>query len=93
LDDEPALQDVLVLANDRLDLFLNVIEPVTRTDPFLDGLGYTRNRDDYEIDVRDVIGNISINESEAMQRVQERAADFQLSLDSQPTSADLSRSN
>lgn len=89
LDDEPALQDVLVLANDRLDLFLNVIEPVTRTDPFLDGLGYTRNRDDYEIDVRDVIGNISINESEAMQRVQERAADFQLALDGQPTSADL----
>ncbi|MEZ5492673.1 MAG: VCBS repeat-containing protein [Gammaproteobacteria bacterium] len=89
LDNDPERQDLLVLADSRLDLFLNAVAPVTRTDPFLDGLGYTRSQDQYEIDIRDVLDNIAINETEELQSVQGREADQQLILDGEITAGDI----
>ncbi len=82
-------EDLLVLANNRLDVFLDSIIPVTRTDPFLDGLGYSRERDDYEIDIRDVIDNVSINGDAELEAVGARAADFQFAVDGEVTSGDV----
>ncbi len=78
-----------MLANNRLDVFLDSIIPVTRTDPFLDGLGYSRERDDYEIDIRDVIDNVSINGDAELEAVGARAADFQFAVDGEVTSGDV----
>ena len=82
-------EDLLVLAENRLDVFLNSVVPVTRTDPFLDGLGYSRERDDYEIDIRDVIDNVSINGDAELEAVSNRSADFQLSIDDEVSSGDV----
>ncbi len=89
VDDNRALQDLLVLAANRLDIFLDVAEPTTRTDPFLDGLGYNRDQDQYQIDIRDVLGNIAINETEELKSLQGRAADQQLQLAGEITAGDV----
>jgi len=82
-------EDLLVLANNSLEVFLNSIEPVTRTDPFLDGLGYSRNRDDYEIDLREIISNVSINGTAELDSVAGRNADHVLAIDGAITAGDL----
>ncbi|MEZ5518804.1 MAG: VCBS repeat-containing protein [Gammaproteobacteria bacterium] len=89
LDDDQSRQDLLVLADSRLELFLDVVEPVTRTDPFLDGLGYNRNQDEYEIDIRDVLGNISINGTGELQNVAGRNPDQSLPIDGDISAGDV----
>jgi hypothetical protein len=89
LDATPDRQDLVVLAGNTLEIFFNVLEPVTRTDPFLDGLGYRRDRDQYEIDLREVINTISINESEGLEMVQGRPADQQLQISGAITAGDV----
>lgn len=89
LDNDPERQDLLVLVNSRLELFLNAVAPVTRTDPFLDGLGYNRNQDQYQIDIRDVLDNIAINETEELQSVQGREADQILALSGEINAGDI----
>ena len=83
IDNNPSSQDLLVLINNNVEVFLNSIEPVTRTDPFLDGLNYSRERDNYEIDVRKIINNVSINGGSRLNRLRNNGADYQISL-SQP---------
>jgi hypothetical protein len=89
LDNSPEREDLLVLAGNRLEVFFDSVVPVTRTDPFLDGLGYSRERDDYEIDIRDVIDNVSINGDAELEAVSGRSADFQLAIDGEVSSGDV----
>jgi hypothetical protein len=89
LDDSTERQDLLVLAGNRLDVFLDAIEPVTRTDPFLDGLGYSRDRDDYALDLRDILSNVAINDSAELDSVRDRSASFQIVFDAEIDNGDL----
>jgi len=89
VDNSLEREDLLVLAGNRLDVFLNSVVPVTRTDPFLDGLGYSRERDEYEIDIRDVIDNVSINGDAELESVSTRSADFQLTVDGEINNGDV----
>lgn len=89
VDDSMEREDLLVLAGNQLDVFLNSVIPVTRTDPFLDGLGYTRERDEYEIDIRDVIDNASINGDADLESVSGRNPDSRLTIDGEINSGDV----
>ena len=89
LDNSLEREDLLVLAGNRLEVFFNAVVPVTRTDPFLDGLGYSRERDDYEIDIRDVIDNVSINGDAELESVSTRSADYQLTIEDEVIGGDV----
>ncbi len=89
IDDNPSAEDLLVLINNKVEIFLNSIEPVTSTDPFLDGLNYIRDRDDYEINIGNIINNISINGNSELERVRNKVADYQISLNQSVTSGDI----
>ncbi|MEQ9070163.1 MAG: hypothetical protein RLO18_25740, partial [Gimesia chilikensis] len=53
-------EDLVVLVNNQLQIFTNSIQPRQDDRQFLGALGYTRQRNSYEINLRDIIGNISI---------------------------------
>ncbi|MBT8146304.1 MAG: VCBS repeat-containing protein [Gammaproteobacteria bacterium] len=89
VDNSLEQDDLLVLAGNRLDVFFNSVIPVTRTDPFLDGLGYSRERDNYQIDIREVIDNVSINGDAELESVGDRIADFQLPINDEVNSGDV----
>ncbi|MFT6095070.1 MAG: hypothetical protein ACJA2Q_002980 [Pseudohongiellaceae bacterium] len=56
-NDEPARADLLALIDNQLTLFLNSIEPQSEETEFLGALGYSRDKDSYEIDIREIIDN------------------------------------
>jgi hypothetical protein len=89
IDAEFDQRDLLVLIDNSLQVFLNTIEPELSTDPFLDGLNYTRERDEYEIDIRSIINNISINDNANLEAVSEKEPDFQLQIDQAVVQGDI----
>ena len=89
LDLEVDLQDLLVLNNNNLQVFLNTVVPTTSTDPFLDGLGYNREQDEYTLDIRDILANVSINGTENLDRAVASVPDFELSLDGEVNAGDV----
>jgi hypothetical protein len=56
-NDEPARADLLALIDSELALFLNSIEPQDDETEFLGALGYSRDQDSYEIDIREIVDN------------------------------------
>lgn len=84
IDDDRSRQDLLVLLERQLQVFLNVIDPAPAQRPFLGSLGYSRERDDYEIDIRRVLDDLAANEDPRLQRVAGRQADYTIDL---PTTA------
>lgn len=80
LDADPSARDLLVLLNNELTLFLNSIEPEPTQRPFLGSLGYSRQRNSYEIDIRRIIDSLSSNSDPLLARVQDRSADRTLPL-------------
>lgn len=56
-NDEFARTDLLALIDNQLALFLNSIEPQSEDTEFLGALGYSRDQDSYEIDIREIVDN------------------------------------
>ena len=56
-NDEPARADLLALIDNQLALFFNSIEPQDDETEFLGALGYSRDQDSYEIDIREIVDN------------------------------------
>jgi hypothetical protein len=54
-NNEPAKADLLALIDNQLALFLNSIEPQSEDTEFLGALGYSRDQDSYEIDIREIV--------------------------------------
>ena len=75
LDGDVSQQDLLVLLNRQLQVFLNSIAPEPATRPFLGSLGYSRQRNDYEIDIRGIIDNIAVNRDPLLAQVQGKEPD------------------
>ena len=67
-------QDLLVLVNNQLQIFLDSIEPQQQERPFLGALGYSRQRDNYEINLRELIDNISVRGNPRLDAVTGRSA-------------------
>ena len=73
-------EDLLVLVNNQVQIFFNRIESEDSSTPFLGGLGYLRDKDDYTINIRNVIENISITENSRLKGVDGVPADLSIEL-------------
>lgn len=72
--------DLAVLVQDQVQIFIDSLEATEESSAFLGSLNYSRERDNYEIDIRDIIDSIAVNENPAWQRVQERTPEQRISL-------------
>ena len=81
--------DLLVLVNNQVQIFLNSIEPEDSSTTFLGGLGYARDKDDYTINIRNLIENISITENLRLASVDGITADLSIELDTVVKNGDI----
>ena len=63
--------------------------PEDGAEGFLESLDYDRQRNDYEIDIREIINNISINGNPHLERVAGRTADQIIDLDTEVIVGDI----
>lgn len=80
LDNNLEGEDLLVLVNNQVQIFLNSIEPDDSSTTFLGGLGYSRDKNDYTINIRNFIENISITENSRLRSVNGVPADLSIEL-------------
>ncbi|NKB32578.1 MAG: hypothetical protein GKR91_05720 [Pseudomonadales bacterium] len=73
-------EDLLLLINNQVELFLNSIEPEDDDEAFLGALDYSRERDDYEINIREIIDNISIGGNPHLELASNRNPDLAIDL-------------
>ena len=89
IDSDISKADLLVLINNQVNVFLNSIEPEESNTDFLEGLDYSRHRDNYAINVREIIANISISENPQLARVDGQSADLIFNLDTEVENGDI----
>ena len=91
LDADFSSRELLVLLERQLQIFLNSIAPEPESRPFLGALGYSRQRNNYVIDVRNIIDNLALNRDPLLSQVQGRSADIviDLDLDFNPVAGDI----
>ncbi|MDD9890331.1 MAG: hypothetical protein OXU30_08325 [Gammaproteobacteria bacterium] len=89
LDDAIDQEDLLVLVNNQVELFLNSIEPDDDSEDFLGALQYSREKDDYEINIREIIDNISIGGNPHLELIDERSADLTIELGTSVENGDI----
>ena len=88
LDSPDEDNDLLVLMNDQIRILLNSIEPA-REDSFLGALNYSRNRDNYEIDIRDIINSASRSGNPYRDLIDSREATDEITLSQKVVDGDL----
>ncbi len=93
LDANPSGQDLLLMINNQVKIFFNSIQPETLPEDgselFLGALDYSRERDNYEFNIRDVINNISISGNRQLNAVAGKTADRIIELNSEVTNGDI----
>ena len=97
LDDNIEQQDLILMAGNQIQIFLNSIQPeivldndsVSDSVLFLGALDYSRERDNYEFNIRDVIENIAIGGNSHLDAVAERTADSVIELSQGVVSGDI----
>ena len=92
IDDQSAANDLLVLRGAQVQLFLNSIEE-SRNEEFLGALGYSRQRDNYEIDIREVINNVNVQVDPTLARVEQVNANQSIDLTANVSQGDISAAN
>jgi len=84
IDSFDASHDLLALLDDQVQIFLNAIEKREEIDEetqFLNYLDYSRSKDKYEIDLREIIKNISFARNAELQSVSGDEPDYRIPLD------------
>ena len=89
LDNVLEQRDLLVLINNQVELFLNTIEPDDDSDKFLGAIDYSQERDNYEINIREIIENISIGENPDLELINGRNPDRTIDLDTSVENGDI----
>jgi hypothetical protein len=93
LDDNVAQQDLILMVSRQIQFFLNSIQPEEETDNeselFLSALNYSRERDNYEFNIRDVIENVSIGGNRYVDTVAGRTADSAIELNQSVVLGDI----
>lgn len=81
-DAATAMDDVLILIDNQLEVFLQALQPEPELDDtrFLASLGYERGRDNYEVDLRRVIEAFDIEVNQHVHAVRSRDADRRITL-------------
>ena len=80
LDDQMDNLDLLVLMDRQLQVFFDSIRPEPRETEFLGALDYSRERDDYRIDLRAMIDDIAIGENRHLREVEGRTEDMSIEI-------------
>ncbi len=78
LDGESDQLELLVLMDRQLRVFFDSIRPQPRQPEFLGALGYSRERDDYRIDLRAMIDAVAVGENRQLREVEGRSADLRI---------------
>ena len=73
-------KDLLALVNNQLKIFLNSIEPTDDSADFLGALDYSRQRDNYEINIREILDNVSINRNPHLNLIENLTPDISIDL-------------
>ena len=89
LDGNRDLEDLLVLVDDQLKIFLNSIEPADDSEEFLGALDYNRQRDNYEINIREILDNVSIGGNPHLDLMENRIADLSIDIGVDATTGDI----
>ena len=93
LDDNIDQQDLILMVSNQVQFFLNCIQledaPDNESDFFLGALDYSRERDNYEFNIRDVIENIAIGGDRHLDAVADRTADSVIELSQGVVSGDI----
>ena len=89
LDDAFDQEDLLVLVNNQVELFLNSIEPEDDSEEFLGALEYSRDRDSYEINIREIIDNIVIGGNPHLTLIDDRNPDIVIDLGTTAENGDI----
>ena len=89
LDADREHEDLLVLVHDQLKIFLNSIEPADDSEEFLGALDYNRQRDNYEINIREILDNVSIGGNPHLDLMENRIADLSIDLGVDATTGDI----
>ena len=95
LDDNIEQQDLILMAGNQIQIFLNSIQPEivldndSDSDLFLGALDYSRERDNYEFNIRDVIENIAIRGNRHLEAIAGRTADSAIELSQGVVSGDI----
>lgn len=85
-DGEPSRADLLALIDNQLAVFLNNIEPQNEETEFLGALGYSRDRDNYEIDIREIIDDAMSAINQSRSSIDQLSADLTIPLASDAVS-------
>ncbi len=80
LDGERDNLDLLVLMDRQLQVFFDSIRPEPEETEFLGALDYSRGRNDYRIDLRAMIDDISVGENRHLREVEGRTADLNIDI-------------
>lgn len=88
---EQAMQDLLVLMNDQVEVFYRAITPAPELadDRFLASLGYSRTRDNYEIDIRRMIDEFDIEVNRDVNLSRQASPDVILALPGEAQRGDI----
>jgi len=89
MDANPDKLELLVLLDQQLQIFLNSITPEPEDPEFLGTLGYTRQRNNYEIDIREIIENVQLNANPELAQVKDKTADQIIDLAIDKTTGDI----
>ena len=80
--------DLVVLVNNQIQVFLNSIEP-SQDQEFLGTLGYSRSRDNYEIDIREILDNVALNGDPNLDAARSQSAAVSIDLGNNISNGDL----
>lgn len=83
------INDLLVLVDNRIDIFMDSVAAETDNQDFLGGLGYSRQRDNYEIDIRRIIEEVDVRNNPRLQAVANRSPDSSINLDTEISNGDI----
>ncbi|MDT8398923.1 MAG: VCBS repeat-containing protein [Pseudomonadales bacterium] len=84
----PGSRDLLALLGDRIDGFRNAVSVQPEGEQFLSILDYSRQRNDYEVDVRQVLEK-AVAESSYTALLKNRSADYSIALASPTSGGDI----
>lgn len=87
LDANPSAQDLLLMINNQLKIFLNSIQSATlpeeEAELFLGAIDYTREQDNYALNIRELIENVSVGGSRYLNAVADKEADATIELNTE----------
>ena len=79
-DDILTQEDIVLMIDDQVQIFLNSITPDPKTQKFLGPLGYSREINNYEINLRDMLNATSLLSNPHLDATSENDADISIGL-------------